>query len=216
MSETAPAPPPVDWRKLHAFGLPAGSIRALLALLIFGTLWGHLILRPDREVPESLRDLLFIILGHYFAVRNRSDVGEPPGPPPLYLPKGTVRLLVVGGFAAVAIVLFRQGRLASVRENPGVLTLLLVFGFLLGVVLQKVGSWLSGSKGHLPRGLEDFRALVSLVASVLLVVIVWDQVAPFLPANARDVFHLLDFGLGRYGPEHVLAAVVGFYFGSRS
>ena len=29
-----------DWRRLHALGLPSGSIRGLLALLIFGTTWG--------------------------------------------------------------------------------------------------------------------------------------------------------------------------------
>ena len=33
----------VDWRRLHALGLPAGSVRALLAILIFATAWGLLI-----------------------------------------------------------------------------------------------------------------------------------------------------------------------------
>jgi hypothetical protein len=56
----------VDWRRLHALGLPAGSVRALLAVLMFATNWGLLVLRPQREVPDYLRDLLFIIMGHYF------------------------------------------------------------------------------------------------------------------------------------------------------
>ncbi len=44
--EPATSLSPVDWRRLHAMGLPAGSIRALLALLIFGTVMGLLALRP--------------------------------------------------------------------------------------------------------------------------------------------------------------------------
>src|SRR5882724_10592291 len=81
----------VDWRRLHALGLPAGSVRALLAVLIFATTWGLLVLKPTQEVPGYLRDLLFIIMGHYFAARRRSGPAEEPGPPPLYLPRGSVR-----------------------------------------------------------------------------------------------------------------------------
>jgi hypothetical protein len=208
--------PPADWRHVHAYGLPEGSVRALMALLIFGTLWGSLILRPDREIPESLRDLLFIVLGHYFAVRKRTAATEPGGPPPLYLPRGTIRLLLIAGFVAVTVVLFRHGQLTHVRANPGVLTLVLVSGFLLGVVVQKLASWWSGAGRRVPRVVEDVRATVSLVAAVLLAVLVWDQLVPFLPAEIVKAFRVLDFGMGRYGPEHVLAAVVGFYFGSRS
>jgi len=217
MTDTTTDPAvPVDWRRIHAFGLPAGSIRALMAMLIFATLWGHLLLRPDLEVPESLRDLLFIILGHYFAVRSRSDAGEAPGPPPLYLPRGAVRLLLMAGFVAVAVVLTRQGRMSAPGKNPGVITLLLVFGFLLGVVLQKLASVWSGQGNTLPRWLEDTRASISLLAAALLAILLWDQLRPFLPEPVEQFQHRFHFGLGRYGPEHVLAAVVGFYFGSRS
>src|SRR3954462_2608262 len=99
-------PAPLDWRRLHAYGWPGGSVRALMAILIFATLWCHLVLRPDREVPQSFNDLLFIILGHYFAARGRrNEPDEAPGPPPLYLPRGAVRLALIGGFAAVAVLL---------------------------------------------------------------------------------------------------------------
>ncbi len=212
-SDPAPAP---DWRKIHAFGLPEGSIRALMALVIFATLWGHLLLRPDREVPESLRDLLFIILGHYFASRNRADAREAPGPPPLYLPRGAVRLLLMAGFVAVAVVLTRQGRLTAVSKNPGVVTLLLVFGFMLGVILQRIAGWWNGKGRVLPRWMEDTRAFVSLLAAALLAILVWDQLRPFLPEPVEQFQQHFQLGLGRFGPEHVLAAIVGFYFGSRS
>src|SRR5215831_16185079 len=110
-SEGRNAPSPAEWRRLHAWGLPAGSVRALLALLIFGTTWGLLVLRPSQEVPDSLRDLLFIIMGHYFAARRRTEQVEEPGPPPLYLPRGSVRLILVAGCVAVAAWLYRGGQL---------------------------------------------------------------------------------------------------------
>src|SRR6202451_3592653 len=85
----------IDWHHFHALGLPAGSTRALLAILVFGTAFGLLVLQPTRDVPEYLRDLLFIILGHYFASRKRAGPSEDAGPPPLYLPRGTIRLLLI-------------------------------------------------------------------------------------------------------------------------
>src|SRR4051812_42834086 len=97
--------PPAPEQLSHAWGLPEGSIRALLALLIFATTWAWLILDPSREVPASLRDLLFIILGHYFAARGRADAVSDPGPTPLYLPRGSVRLILIAGCLAVAAVL---------------------------------------------------------------------------------------------------------------
>src|SRR5271165_795018 len=145
--QTSDSRPVVDWRRLHAFGLPAGSVRALLAILIFATTWGLLIVKPNEEVPDYVRDLLFIIMGHYFATRHRSGAAEEPGPPPLYLPRGTVRFFLVVGSIAVAVVLFRRGRLIALDENPGVVTLLLVGGFLLGVGLNAVATWWR-DKGH--------------------------------------------------------------------
>src|SRR4051794_22872147 len=86
---------PADWRRLHALGMPAGSVRALLAVMIFATVWGLLAFDPSREVPDYLRDLLFVIMGHYFATRKKAgqdaDGKAEVGPPPLFLPNGTVR-----------------------------------------------------------------------------------------------------------------------------
>src|SRR5688500_15009365 len=111
-SEVPPATPATPaalaphWRKLHAFGLPGGSIRALLAVAVFAGIWAWLWRRPDEAVPVSLQNLMFIIMGHYFAARAKKESGPDAGPPPLFLPKGTVRLILIGGFIAVAAALF--------------------------------------------------------------------------------------------------------------
>jgi hypothetical protein len=171
---------------------------------------------PNREVPDYLRDLLFIIMGHYFAARRRSGPAEDPGPPPLYLPRGSVRLFLVVGSVAVAVVLFQRGQLSALDNNPGVVTLLLIGGFLLGVALHTVGTWWKDRGHHTPRVVEDLRALISIAAAVGLAILVWNHVLVLFPTDSVDALLTSRVHLGRFGIEHVLAAVVGFYFGSRS
>jgi hypothetical protein len=209
-------PQTVDWRRLHALGLPSGSIRALLAILIFATTWGLLVLRPMDEVPDYLRDLLFVIMGHYFAARHRAEQTADSGPPPLYLPNGSVRLILVAGCLAVALVLYRRGRLTAPDKNPGVVTLMLVGGFLLGVAMNAVATWWRERGHRTPRIVEDSRALLATTAAVILAALVWNRLALVIPPTRIDESFGQWVRLGRYGPENLLAAVVGFYFGSRS
>jgi hypothetical protein len=206
----------IDWRRLHALGLPAGSVRALLAVLIFVTTWGLLVVRPNQEVPDYLRDLLFIIMGHYFAARRKSGPAEEPGPPPLYLPRGSIRLFLVVGSIVVAVVLFRRGRLTALDDNPGVVTLLLVGGFLAGVALNTLSTWWRDRGHHTPRIVEDLRAMISMAAAAILVILVWNHILVLFPTHSVDQLLSPRVHLGHVGVEHILAAVVGFYFGSRS
>jgi hypothetical protein len=187
-----------------------------MAVLVFATTWGLLVLRPSEEVPVYLRDLLFVIMGHYFASRHRADQGSEPGPGPLYLPRGSVRLVLVAGTLGVAFVLFRRGQLTEIEKNPGVVTLLMVGGFLLGVVVNAVITWWR-DRGHRPhRIFEDVRALVSMAAAVLLVALVWNRLFPMVPPDRVAGVFSGWAHLSRIGPENILAAVVGFYFGSKS
>ena len=216
LHETPSAETPVDWRRLHALGLPAGSIRALLAILVFGTVWALLLIRPSEAIPNYLGDLLFIIMGHYFAARRRVIEADDPGPPPLFLPRGSVRLLLLAGSIAVAVLLFRRGQLTSLDQNPAVVALLLIGGFLLGVAMNSVMTWWR-ERGHRPpRLVEDLRALVSLTAGGFLAFLVLNRVLLVLPPASIDTQFSLWVHLGHLRPEQLLAAVVGFYFGSRS
>ena len=86
----------------------------------------------------------------------------------IFLPRGSVRLILVAGSVAVALVLYQRGQLTTPRENPGVVTLLLVGGFLLGVVLNAASDALR-ERGHRPPRLaEDLRALIAVAASVVV------------------------------------------------
>ncbi len=218
--EQPETPIQIDWRSMHALGLPAGSVRALLAVLVFATVWGMLVVRPSQEVPDYLSDLMFVIMGHYFATRKRIAAvgvfGEEPGPPPLYLPRGSIRLVLAAGSIAVAVVLYQRGIFTHLDSNPGVMTLLLVGGFLIGVILNGIVGWWRAHVERTHRVIEDIQALAAVGAAMVLVALVWNRLFAIVPSAQVDAL-LNPWGhLGRLGPEHLLAAVIGFYYGSRS
>ena len=68
------------------------------------------------------------------------------------------------------------------------------------------------SRNGLPRWVEDLRAVVSLTAGVLLLLLVFGFV--HVPDGGR--MHDFQRWALHYRVEDVLAAIVGFYFGSRS
>jgi hypothetical protein len=209
-----------DWRRMHALGLPAGSVRALLAVVVFATVWGMLVVKPSQEVPDYLSDLMFVIMGHYFATRKRNASiaapDEEAGPPPLFLPRGSIRLFLALGSAVVAVLLYRRGAFQRIDSNPGVTTLLLVGGFLIGVILNTVIGWWRTRVKHGHRAIEDIQALAALGAGMILIALVWNRLFPVVPPGELDTLFNGLVHLGRLGPEHLLAPVVGFYFGSRS
>jgi hypothetical protein len=196
------AAPGNDWKNHHALGLPGGSVRALIALGMVGTVCGLIIKDPGQALPEPLENLLFVILGHYFAARGQAPADPAGGPPPLYLPRGTVRVLLVAGLVAAGVMVVRAGGAAAPR---GLLTLVLVAAFLLGMVMTRLTAWIG--RGRKPwRPFEDLRALVGIAAAGTLAAHAFLGVLP----GPETI------GVGRVGLEQGLAALVGFYFGSRS
>jgi hypothetical protein len=175
-----------------------------------------LVRQPDQEIPDYLRDLLFIIMGHYFASRRRAATSVSTDPGPLFLPRGSIRVVLFGGFVAVGVILFRRGGFRDPTSHPGVVTLMLVAGFLLGVIVAKFGDWWRDRGHRVPRWIEDARALVAILAAVVLILMVWNRFGHILVPRDANLFDNWKLNLGHYGPEHILGAVVGFYFGSRS
>lgn len=195
--------PAVEWKRMHALGLPGGSVRALMALGLVGTVCGLLIRDPSSPLPEPLESLLFVVLGHYFAARGQAPDDPEGGPPPLYLPRGTVRVLLVAGLVTAGVFVVRAGGDATPR---GMITLVLVAAFLLGMVLTRVTGWLQRRRGRPWRPFEDLRALIGLAAAGALALHAFLGILPGLDT----------IGVGRIGLEQGLAGLVGFYFGSRS
>jgi hypothetical protein len=202
------------WSALYAFGLPAGSVRALLTLGIVGTAAALTALVPSKAVPDAFRDLTFLILGHYFALRRGASEPMQIGPGPLFLPRGTIRFLMMAGYVAVIAILLSQRREPfNPRTTPAVYSLIIVTGFLLGTFL----SFLAGliwTRGRYPKRIWlDLRAAVVLLAAVCLILLAWDETfVKFLPTPREGTIPPIT----AEGLRHGLAAIVAFYFGARS
>jgi len=182
-------------------------VRALLALsVVFVTCW---LTVHGEVVPAAVNEALFASLAYYCATRGLVSLSPdvlrrleaegvvPADPRPLFLPRGTVRLLIVLAFLGLAGYLVKE---RGWRHLLSATTLLLVLAFLAGQVLKWLLRW-AGRKappGQVPR-IEHLKAACALAACAMFVVL-------FVTGTHRDVppwFHQASL------------AVMVFYFGSR-
>lgn len=211
----APTLPPAR----HALGLPAGSIRALLALSVLGLLWllalqplpGHGQPLGEIRLPTVFMDLqilMILILAHFFASHGHSIRAGGVGASPLHLPRGSVRFVLLAGYLALAVFLYRmQPKFEYPSTSALVLLLVLVSGFFLGHLLTGLVRLFAG--GVLPYWFQDVQAWVALLAVVCMGVILIIQmfINTTVPLEQQIDLPIV---------EAILAALVGFYFGARS
>ena len=214
----AAGPPPT---RRHALGLPAGSVRALLALGVLGLLWA-LLLRyryadttplAERKLPLAfvyLQYLMVLILAHFFAAHG-STIGHHAtgGPSPLGMPGGSVRFLLVVGYLGLAAFLYHtQPDFEEPAKGAYILLLvLLLSGFFLGHIVARLMRVVGG--GREPDWFQDFEAWVALIGLIGLAVLL--VVHLFINTSVSEQYRL-----ELPNVEAGLAAVIGFYFGARS
>lgn len=203
----------------HPLGLPAGSVRALLAFLVLGLIWSLVLMPPEKEtqVPIYLYYLMFLILGHFFAAHGHTISGPSTGKgSPLHMPAGSLRFLIVAGFAAVLG--WRYYRYGSLEEllkfdqpklEEAYLPLALVGAFFVGIFSSKVlGKLFRGPNGT-AWWYQDIQAWLALLATLGLVAefIIHLVINPSLTPESR-----------LYLPhwQIVLACITSYYFGARS
>ncbi len=172
---------PIDWPPL---GLPRGSVRALLTLLVVAVVIAQLV--RGQEVEPLWTATLMIALAHYFT--SRRPLNLPPDvirrlaaeghvemeANPLFLPRYSIRVILVLAFVGLAVYLYRQNRLFE----PQALSVLgVVFAYFLGVVLR----------------FGRFRVWKDLKAVVVLLVLLYTAGAylanrpDFVPYQLRDI-----------------------------
>jgi hypothetical protein len=220
MSSSVPPGSPVHLPpSRHALGLPAGSIRALLAFGVLGLLWALLLSyvhqKGEGALPKLpldfiyLQYLMVLILVHFFTAHGRNIGPQVSTGSPLHLPRGSVRFLLLVGVLGLAYYLYQ---VKPEYETPPqgaepLLLLLLLSGYFLGHVVTRIVLRMAG--GTLPYWFQDIQAWFALIALVILgiLMIVHVLINPSLSAEYKlDVPQL----------EAILAAIVGFYFGARS
>ena len=204
MASTAkPVAPPVSPAPaLKApLGLPTGSVRAILALVLCGTQW-YLILQ-GRAVPELLASAALLVVAFYFGVRSTAPVtGPAPAAKvrqPLFLPRGSVRFVLLGGFLAVIAYVWVLGR-AVPQELALIFQVLLSYliGFAFAALVYR-----RAQKGLAPsRTASAARSGIAVVA-LAVTGVVCSSIASGVPAFVPE------------DAEKFLTWTVAFYFGSR-
>src|SRR5437016_3877903 len=129
-----PAPPP----RRPPLGLPNGSVRALLTLLIVAVVFVQVV--RGHQVESLWTETLMIALAHYFTsrrfihlapdvIRRLEEEGKiEVEAHPLYLPRHSVRAILILAFVGFAIYLYREHQF----WEPSALSILgVVFAYLL-------------------------------------------------------------------------------------
>lgn len=195
----------------HPLGLPPGSIRAVLALMIAGLFWTVLVLaerNPAVEVPLFLYFLTGMVLlffgSHGYTIGSQTNAGSP-----LNLPRGTIRLLLIAGTIGVVAWMYYTDptrireivtpKPAQLEQWPQLL-MTTVGGYAVGYLIGR-GPWRRKSS------FQDLLAWVSLMAMIGLVIeTVW---IVFINPSLVE-------GMTLHTWEAALTAIVSFYFGARS
>ncbi len=201
---------PKTWPPL---GLPTGSVRALLTLIVVAVVVTKLAL--DRPPDVLWIETLMIALAHYFT--SRRFVSLPPAvmqrleqegvlekePHPLYLPKNSIRTIIIGAFVGLGIYLFRgEGPWYERRlfQPQSVAMLSMVFAYLLGAIVGTVSGWFKKRRSQPITGVwGDVKAIIVLGA--ILVAAIPELVDIGMPMPPQV--------------DRIALALTLFYFGSR-
>lgn len=187
-------------------GLPEGSVRAVLTLVIVLVVCME---TAAGRAPEMFwNEALMIAMAHYFTSRRFVDLpasaiarleqeGLLERPHPLFLPRHSIRAIILLVFVLLAVYLHFQGRL---WEPTSLSVLGVMAAYLLGMVLRSITNAMQRFTGRRPPAwLEDTKAVAALLAVSL----------------ASMGYFLDDPGLLPDRLQHAALAVVLFYFGSR-
>ena len=185
--------------RVHPLWLPRGSIRALVTLSLAGLAWAQAF--QGRDIPPFLLGLLLALIGYYFGTRREvrgnesgiydvDDVQERP----LFLPPGSIRMLLIAGFLATAVYLLAVGGLPS-RDYQEFF--LILAGLVLGFIFRRRIARMDGLMAY--NMVKHAKAIAVVLTTAALVYLV-----------QLELHHTL------YPLPMLLGSLVSFYFGSRA
>jgi hypothetical protein len=191
----------------HPLGLPNGSVRALMTMIVVAVTCADIV--GGKTMEPVWTETLMVALAYYFTSRRfvqlppdvlqklEADGYIPKEPLPLYLPRGTIRILILAAFLCVSAYQFQAGKLLEQTTFPIFITLLAYFA---GTTVRGVLNWwYRGRNVPSSRWWADMKAVTVLAALIL---------TAFLQVIGQK--HLAPYFL-----ENITMAMVLFYFGSR-
>jgi hypothetical protein len=223
-----PASPPF---LRSALGLPAGSVRALLALCVLLYLWGLALtsgFRFEGNVVKAYGPLtqagattsfasmmltMLLVVCQFFVAHGSTLGKKVSGKSPLYIPTTIIHALIVVAYFGLVYwavmnwtgdVKFDPPNMVDVMVTMGVV----LAAFLLGHASTRVMRFLSG--GRLPFWFQDVQAWFGLMAFVLLLWVLLARGAINTTVANQSSQLTLHF------TEPALAALVAFYYGARA
>lgn len=202
---SAPIPQP----ERTPLGLPAGSIRSILALTVMIAFWLYVSLPKIEKVPLHI-ECLFMTVLLFFVAHGKTIRGDGQGGhSPLYLPKGTLRYLIIFGTMGIVgyqLYIDAPGLMERFRPDDQdfkrwpYLYATLLLGFFAGWSISRF-SWKNWP------AYQDFQAWVAILA--LLSMLAECLYRVFVNPKA----HIID---DRVIWECILVGVYAFYYGNRS
>jgi len=202
---TAAPTAPARVQEYPTFGLPAGSIRGFLSVLICSFFWIALLMPADTAFT--------VPLGHFFLLTLvfMSFASHPLQEARLHTLPWLMRLLFVGGSAvAVGVAIYRDPHLAATRltPNPAEIT---QWPLLLGCLAGGFGAalFLRFVLGRHSEMFMTIRAWIGVIAMLLLLAETLLQFV-ILPGVTEKNPEALNVW------EGIIIAAVAAYFGSRA
>lgn len=193
----------------HPLGLPPGSVRGILSLLVVIQFWLLLALPDDKKIPIPNNLYLLMTLVVLFFVSHGKTISYGNHSSPLYLPGGTLRVIIFAGTAAVIGYVYANhperlmDRLqpnAAQLSNWPYLVGAYAGGFALGFIFRNFpfrNNWM----------FQSFIAWMSILAMALLFIELILRV--FIQSTLKEQ---LDFRVW----EAIVIGVTSCYFGTRS
>jgi hypothetical protein len=179
--------------------LPRGSVRAIATLATAGCCW--ILIFANAAVPGYLLSLLLTVIGYYFGFRKKLKRAQSRildassrAQEPLNLPGGSIRMVLILGFAVCAVVLWARRQIA---DSAYLEFFIVLAGLVAGYFFARIFSGTIGSSmGNL---INHAKGVLVLVATVALAALLLGGLYTDQP----------QLGL-------TLACMISFYFGSRS
>lgn len=193
----------------HPLGMPPGSVRALLGIMIGGLFYTLLLMPEGKDIPIPI--FLYFLLGLIlvFFVGHSHTVGDRQHATPLGVPHWLLKTLHIVAFgASLGWIYYAHPERLTTRLTPELeqvkqwpyLLMATAGGFSLGYVFGR-GPWRETAAW------QDLVAWVSLLA--MLGLAVDTIIVVFINPSMLD-------GIDTRKLEIALTGVVAFYFGARS